>query len=317
MTLRSSKFGAKRRGIYSNMIGFLGGVNLVLLVARICHKVSTSTLLVLMDQFHHGNETCEAYKNYLQIDIIAANADDLLAWRGWVESRLRQLTLKIKQDTNDMLQCHPYPNKYMDTSKPCPHCAFFMGLQRKQEVKVQEGQQFDIRGTIDKFKQEVNMYKYWKPGMEIHVSNVRRKQIPTSQSAKKHPKRKRDSEIVDAERDKPEKRASINPLRPWSVSRESCTSRSGGTSQLSCSVVKLKPHELTSDEVTGTKTGETCQISLEGAKVGVISFTDVDYTESEYTKRVQNREDAIIEDDGELAEACQQSAKEENEKCSL
>ncbi|KAL6955754.1 polynucleotide adenylyltransferase [Sarracenia purpurea var. burkii] len=225
-----------------------------------------------------------------------------------------------------------------------------MGLQRKHGVTVQEGQQFDIRGTIDKFKQEVNMYKYWKPGMEIHVSNVWRKQIPTyvfpagyrrsrpsrqtnqqhaertseehaegcrSRSAKKHPKRKRDSEIVDAERDKPEKRTSISPLRPWSVSRESCTSKSGGTSQLSCSVVKLKPHELTSDEVTGTKTGETCQISLEGAKVGVISFPDVDYTESEYTKRVQNREDAIIEDDGELAEACQQSAKEENEKCSL
>lgn len=38
----------------------------------------------------------EEYKNYLQIDIIAADADDLLAWRGWVESRLRQLTLKVK-----------------------------------------------------------------------------------------------------------------------------------------------------------------------------------------------------------------------------
>ena len=38
----------------------------------------------------------EDYKNYLQIDIIADHADDLLAWRGWVESRLRQLTLKVK-----------------------------------------------------------------------------------------------------------------------------------------------------------------------------------------------------------------------------
>ena len=38
----------------------------------------------------------EAYKNYLQVDIIAAKVDDLLAWKGWVESRLRQLTLKVK-----------------------------------------------------------------------------------------------------------------------------------------------------------------------------------------------------------------------------
>lgn len=37
----------------------------------------------------------ETYKNYLQVDIIAADADDLLAWKGWVESRFRQLTLKV------------------------------------------------------------------------------------------------------------------------------------------------------------------------------------------------------------------------------
>ena len=37
----------------------------------------------------------EAYKNYLQIDVTAANAADLMNWKGWVESRLRQLTLKV------------------------------------------------------------------------------------------------------------------------------------------------------------------------------------------------------------------------------
>jgi len=37
----------------------------------------------------------ESYKDYLQVDIVAADADDLLVWRGWVESRLRQLTLMV------------------------------------------------------------------------------------------------------------------------------------------------------------------------------------------------------------------------------
>lgn len=37
----------------------------------------------------------ESYKNYLQVDIVAADADDLRSWKGWVESRLRQLTLKV------------------------------------------------------------------------------------------------------------------------------------------------------------------------------------------------------------------------------
>ncbi|KAG6527852.1 hypothetical protein ZIOFF_009986 [Zingiber officinale] len=267
-TLRCLKFWAKRRGVYSNVTGFLGGVNWALLVARICqlypnavpsmlisrffrvytqwrwpnpvmlcaieedelgfpvwdprrnprdrthhmpiitpaypcmnssYNVSTSTLRVMMEQFQIGNKICEeielnktswnalfepylffeTYKNYLQVDIVAADAEDLRLWKGWVESRLRQLTLKIERDTYGMLQCHPYPNEYVDPSKQCYHCAFFMGLQRKQGVKVQEGQQFDIRGTVDEFRHEVNMYMFWKPGMEIYVSHVRRKQVPS------------------------------------------------------------------------------------------------------------------------------------------
>jgi hypothetical protein len=38
----------------------------------------------------------EAYKHYLQIDITAENDDDLGKWKGWVESRLYQLTLKVE-----------------------------------------------------------------------------------------------------------------------------------------------------------------------------------------------------------------------------
>ncbi|XP_020264940.1 nuclear poly(A) polymerase 4-like [Asparagus officinalis] len=267
-TLRCLKLWAKRRGVYSNVTGFLGGVNWALLVARVCqlypnavpsmlvsrffrvftqwrwpnpvmlcaieedelgfpvwdprknprdrthhmpiitpaypcmnssYNVSTSTLRVMIEQFQNGNKICEeielnrtnwsalfepyhffeSYKNYLQVDIIAADSDDLRVWKGWVESRLRQLTLKIERDTFGMLQCHPYPNEYVDTSKQCVHCAFFMGLQRKQGAKVQEGQQFDIRGTVDEFRNSVNMYMYWKPGMEIYVSHVRRRQIPS------------------------------------------------------------------------------------------------------------------------------------------
>ncbi|KAJ0007030.1 hypothetical protein Pint_29584 [Pistacia integerrima] len=183
-TLRCLKFWAKRRGVYSNVTGFLGGVNWALLTARVCqlypnavpsmlvarffrvytlwrwpnpvmlcvieeaelgfsvwdprknprdkthhmpiitpaypcmnssYNVSTSTLRVMMDQFQYGNKICEeielnkaqwcalfepylffeSYKNYLQVDIVAADVDDLRAWKGWVESRLRQLTLMV------------------------------------------------------------------------------------------------------------------------------------------------------------------------------------------------------------------------------
>ncbi|KAI4347224.1 hypothetical protein L6164_008054 [Bauhinia variegata] len=265
-TLRCIRLWAKRRGVYSNVAGFLGGINWALLVARICqlypnalpnmlvsrffrvytqwrwpnpvmlcdieegslgfpvwdprrnpkdryhlmpiitpaypcmnssYNVSSSTLRIMMEEFQRGNEICEAieankadwdtlfepypffeaYKNYLQIDISAENADDLRNWKGWVESRLRQLTLKIERHTFGMLQCHPHPGDFPDKSRPF-HCCYFMGLQRKQGVPVNEGEQFDIRLTVEEFKHSVNLYTMWIPGMEIHVSHVKRRNIP-------------------------------------------------------------------------------------------------------------------------------------------
>nr|KYP70143.1 Poly(A) polymerase [Cajanus cajan] len=320
-TLRCLKFWAKRRGVYSNVTGFLGGVNWAILVARICqlypnaipsmlvsrffrvytqwrwpnpvmlcsieenelgfpiwdprrnprdrfhtmpiitpaypcmnssYNVSASTLRVMMEQFRYGNKICdeidlnkaqwsalfqpyiffEAYKNYLQVDIMASDTDDLLAWRGWVESRLRLLTLKIERDTNGMLQCHPYPHEYIDTSKPCAHSAFFMGLQRKEGVRGQEGQQFDIRGTVDEFRQDINMYMYWKPGMQIFVSHVRRKQLPAFVFPDGY-KRTRMPRHISQLAEKTDKRASISPQRLECVSPEYCTGKSVGTAQMS------------------------------------------------------------------------------------
>ncbi|RZC47749.1 hypothetical protein C5167_040702 [Papaver somniferum] len=162
------------------------------------YNVSSSTLRIMTDEFQRGHEICEvmelnkadwnnlfeqypffdAYKNYLQIEISTENDDDLRNWKGWVESRLRQLTMKIERDTCGMLQCHPHPGDFSDKSKQC-HCCYFMGLQRNQGVPpVHEGGEFDIRATVAEFKQSVGMYTLWKPGMEIYVSHIKRRNIP-------------------------------------------------------------------------------------------------------------------------------------------
>ncbi|KAH6782318.1 nuclear polymerase [Perilla frutescens var. hirtella] len=394
MTLQCLKFWAKRRGVYSNVMGFLGGVNWAILVARLCqfypeanpsmlvsrffrvytlwrwpnpvmlceiednelgfsvwdprknpwdrnhlmpiitpaypcmnssYNVSSSTLRVVMEQFQFAKKICEdielnklqwnalfepylffeSYKNYLQVDIIASDLDDLRSWRGWVESRLRQLTLMIERDTSGKLQCHPYPHDYVDSSKQCAHCVFFMGLQRKQGEVIQEGQQFDIRLTVDEFRHQINSYSYWKPGMEIYVSHVRRKQIPSyvfpegykrsrhtrsmsqqqvdkissegsegcrSGSAERTLKRKKGCDGSELE-GSPEKRPFISPQRQVSVSPEFICSRGADSLRGSCSPVS----ETTKEKAT---VNAQCLLEDEIAKEAVPVVSKAVHTRS-------------------------------------
>lgn len=95
------------------------------------------------------------------------DADDLLAWKDWVESRLRQLTLKVQlatshdcvtliktiifsvlmipydvlqveRCTNGKLLCIPWPSGYVDDkSRQSYNCIYFMGLRKKPGVGVE------------------------------------------------------------------------------------------------------------------------------------------------------------------------------------
>ncbi|XP_044412546.1 nuclear poly(A) polymerase 4 isoform X3 [Triticum aestivum] len=93
----------------------------------------------------------------------------------WAERR--GVYSNIERDTNGMLQCHPYPCDYSNPTVQCAHCSFYMGLSRKEGMKI-HGQNFDIRGTVDEFMHEIGMYTLWKSGMDLAVTHVRKKQIP-------------------------------------------------------------------------------------------------------------------------------------------
>lgn len=196
MALRCIKLWAGRRAIYSNVLGFLGGVAWAMLVARICqlypnenagpivsrffiilhqwkwpqpvllksieegplpvrvwnprlypsdrlhrmpiitpaypsmcatHNVSHSTETVMTQEFLRGAEIVDRvfqgkaqwaelfekhdffhkYKYYLQVIASSGSADLQLKWQGTVESRLRQLVMKLEL-VPTLLYAHPF-----------------------------------------------------------------------------------------------------------------------------------------------------------------------------------------------------------------
>ncbi|OAD79987.1 hypothetical protein PHYBLDRAFT_185012 [Phycomyces blakesleeanus NRRL 1555(-)] len=194
--LRTVKLWAKRRCVYSNVIGFLGGVAWAMLVARICqlypnacsativarffrilhrwkwpqpvllknledgplqvrvwnpklypadrnhrmpiitpaypsmcatHNVTDSTKAIMLKEFQRGEELSEkimlgqgsweelfvksdffhAYKHYLQVIATSDSLETQLKWSGLVESRFRQLVLKLEL-VEMLVLAHPY-----------------------------------------------------------------------------------------------------------------------------------------------------------------------------------------------------------------
>ncbi|KAF7016777.1 hypothetical protein CFC21_030308 [Triticum aestivum] len=277
-TLRCVKHWAKARGIYSNAMGFVGGVGWAILVARVCqlypnaapsmlvprffrifsqwkwpnpvmlreiehdddggemplglpvwdprrnpsdgshlmpvitpaypcmnscYNVSRATLRTMTPEFEAAHKVCQeiavagawdalfrpfnffkAYKSYLRVDVkVAGGEEDLREWKGWVESRLRQLVVRVEMATAGMLLCHPHPHAY--AAKPHDDdrrrvSSFFVGLSKPAPSPQQPQQppQFDLRLTTQEFKDEVYTYAFWRPGMELDVSHTRRKDLP-------------------------------------------------------------------------------------------------------------------------------------------
>lgn len=159
--------------------------------------VSASTLAVLSSQFKFGRKICEdielsaarwdalfepyrffeAFTHFFQVDIFAADDNDLLSWKEWVEPKFVEFTLKRESDSHGMVHSHPNPSAFVDSSKPQPHSVFFIGLTwSKGAPKGQK--EFHMGGTVDWFKLEASMYTYRKPGMEISVTHIHRMQLP-------------------------------------------------------------------------------------------------------------------------------------------
>uniref|UniRef100_A0A0E0KUH1 Poly(A) polymerase n=1 Tax=Oryza punctata TaxID=4537 RepID=A0A0E0KUH1_ORYPU len=236
------------------------------------YNVSHATLRVITEQLALGDAVCQeivksggggggggggwgklfqsfnffdAYKNYLQVDVTVTGGeeDDLREWKGWVESRLRQLSARVEADTSGMLLCHLHPQAYAAEHHHEPRrrtSSFFVGLSKPPPPPQQQKQQqlFDLRATTEGFKEEVYMYDYWRPGMEVAVAHVRRKDLPSYvlrqlRSPCRHDQLKR-------------KRADDDPSSPPAASDHSASSSSSSTSSRNAKRAAAAPGRIRS-----------------------------------------------------------------------
>ncbi|CAL5025741.1 unnamed protein product [Urochloa decumbens] len=168
------------------------------------YNVSHATQRIITEQIRDGDAACReiaagrggwellyrpfpffgAHKSYLQVDAaVGGGEDELREWKGWVESRMRQLVAKVERDTCGQLLCHQNPHAY--DAEPAHSglqftSSFFVGLSKAPAAAPTPGQlpQFDLRATTEEFLQDVYTYGFWRPGLEVAVKHVRRKDLP-------------------------------------------------------------------------------------------------------------------------------------------
>lgn len=86
--LRCAKFWAKRREIYGNLFGFLGGIHLAILAAFVCQRSPDACLSALVMSFFNTYASWPWPTPVVLLDSMAEIAEDVIKKRCWMPIRL-------------------------------------------------------------------------------------------------------------------------------------------------------------------------------------------------------------------------------------
>lgn len=322
--LRCIKLWSKRRGVYSNVLGFLGGINMAILVARVCqlypnaapstllqkfftvwdiwkwpspvllapivdeglglkiwdprknpidkrdlmpiitptypcqnstYNVTVSTLHIMKQELHNASMVCASiakdeekweklfervdffslHKNFLQIKVTAASAEELKKWSGFVFSRLRKMIEQIEDSTAGTLHIHPCTEEFKDPQQDQDtHVLYYMGLKKAPKDLVRarlypsqlSGKSFDLNAAVDIFRRILYNFKEHTPTMDCFVSSLKHKDLPgfvTASGAEEEEKEKRpaaeEEETKPAEEERKKRPAEEVEERPEEESK--------------------------------------------------------------------------------------------------
>ncbi|KAJ0398236.1 hypothetical protein ATCC90586_000949 [Pythium insidiosum] len=181
-TLIIVKHWARVRGIYSNVLGFLGGVNWAILVARVCQLYPNALPATLLGKFFRVYHLW--WSHFLRIQITARDASSLSNWLSWVESRLRYLLQRLEGVPN--LRPHPLA-RFIDVENgegDIETSWFFVALSFHApssggtQKPGPSGLELDLTGAVQDFARQVEQWEHRRGGMDLEVTHVLRADLP-------------------------------------------------------------------------------------------------------------------------------------------